>query len=106
MASLRSYVDGLITPRAEVENVELKPGDQVVFRKKVGRSHLSVSELMCGTIATISNNETATVTLPRPFGRVLRATVPLNQLQPATGVYKRARVNVNPAFRQTYVGRV
>ncbi len=77
---------------------ELKTGDQVVVRRNMGFGRLSTKEVMAGTVLSFKG-KSAVVSIPRQGGRQLRTTVPINQLSPVSNVFKRNRVQINPAFR-------
>ncbi len=100
--NLRQMIDtqsGLAddTPKAKTE---FKKGDQVVVRRSLGNGRLVSKELMVGTVTAFAEgNKSAVVSIPRPGGRQLRSTVPVAQLSPVSEVYRRNRVQVNPAFR-------
>jgi hypothetical protein len=98
--NLRKMVDtwaGLANTTPKVQT-ELKQGDQVVVKRQMGQTHLATKELMCGTVLSFTG-KSAVVSIPRPGGRQLRCTVPVNQLTPVTEMYRRSRVQINPAFR-------
>lgn len=105
MTTLRKMVDSQIMAGNESKPVApLKAGDQVLIRRKSGVQNKSVNEIMAGTLVSL-NGEQATVTMPRPGGRILRATVPLDSLTPASSMFKRSRIQMNPAFRNISVSR-
>ena len=101
MTTLRKLVDGYVTATQVYKpKVEFKEGDQVVLKKRMGRSGPIVREVLVGKISAMNDKKTsATVTLPRPGGRILRTTVPVSQLRPVSEVYNRTAVQFNPAFR-------
>jgi hypothetical protein len=100
--NLRQMVDtwtGLAddTPKA---NHEFKKGDQVVVKRTMGQTRLASKEVMTGDIiAFAEGGKSAVVSIPRQGGRQLRCTVPVVQLSPVSEVYRRSRVQFNPAFR-------
>lgn len=100
--NLRKMVDtwtGLADNTPKVKN-EFKQGDQVVVRRQMGNTRLATKELMAGTVLSFKEGgRSAEVSIPRPGGRQLRCTVPVNQLTPVTEQYRRSRVQTNPAFR-------
>ncbi len=107
MTTLRSWVDGQISVNAVAkETPALKVKDQVILKRKSGLTSKATQEIMCGTIVRLTEGGMAEVTMPRPGGRILRSIVPVNRLTPASSVYKRTQVNVNPAFRQVYTNKV
>jgi len=107
MTTLRGWVDGQITVNGvEKEPIALKVKDQVILKRRRGLTSKATQEIMCGTIVRLTEGGMAEVTMPRPGGRILRTTVPVNTLAPASSVYKRTQVNVNPAFRQVYTNKV
>jgi len=68
----------------------------------VNRGPQTAKEVMAGTIVAMSEDgQKATVTLPRAGGRILRTTMPIDKLKPASAVFGRAKVQTNPAFRQS-----
>lgn len=102
MPSLRSWVDGqIIASNSKPKPATLKVDDQVVLERGVNRGPQRTKEIMAGTITALSEDgQKATVTIPRAGGRVLRTTMAINKLKPASTVYGRAKVHPNPAFRQ------
>lgn len=73
--------------------------DQVIVRRPVGFSG-ATTEIISGEILAFADNgKSAVVSFPRAGGVLTRATVDVDQLQPASSVYRRGRVHVNPAFR-------
>jgi hypothetical protein len=100
--NLRQWVDnvtGLADNTPKVKPV-FKQGDQVVVKRKMGNTRLATKELMAGTLLSFTEaGRSAVVSIPRPGGRQLRCTVPVSQLSAASEVYRRARVQINPAFR-------
>lgn len=102
MPTIRSLIDGAIsTVVKKTEPVPLKANDQVVVARNVNRGSQRTKELMAGTIVALSEDgQQATVTLPRSGGRILRTTLPIDRLKPASEVFGRARVHTNPALRQ------
>jgi len=107
MTTLRSWVDGQITVNGVAkEEAPLKVKDQVILKRKSGLTNKATQEIMCGTIVRLTEGGMAEVTMPRPGGKMLRTVVPVDRLTPASSVYKRTQVNVNPAFRQVYSNKV
>jgi hypothetical protein len=108
MATLRRLIDAMIPSSTAVKpKVELKAGDQAVLKRSGLQGHHQTKELMVGTLVSVSEDgQGAVVSLPRPGGRMMRTTVPLNQLTPVSDFYKRAAVHANPAFRTVYKGSV
>lgn len=79
-----------------------KVGQQVVVRKPVVRSGPRTNEIRVGQI-TAMEGKRAIVTIPRPQGGMERKEIPISQLAPAEGVYKRSAVQFNPVRRQIAV---
>lgn len=102
MPNLRTLIDGQITSNnTKPKPAPLKVNDQVVLERNVNRGPQTAKELMAGTIVAMSEDgQKATVTLPRAGGRILRTTMPIDKLKPASAVFGRAKVQTNPAFRQ------
>lgn len=102
MPSLRNWVDGqIVAGNRKPTPAPLKLNDQVIVQRTVNRGPQKTKELMAGTIVAMSEDgSSATVTLPRAGGRILRTTMPIDKLKPASSVYGRTVVHTNPAFRQ------
>lgn len=102
MPTLRSLIDSqIIVSNNKPKPAALKLNDQVVVQRTVNRGAQRTKEVMAGTIVAMSDDgKRATVTLPRAGGRILRTTMPIDKLKPASAIFGRARVQTNPAFRQ------
>ena len=82
-------------------------GSQVIVRRRV-RQFPRTNEIKVGTILAFQDRsgkqtpdgDLAVVSLAAPGGRVSKSVVPVESLEPVTDRFKRARVQVNPAFRQ------
>ena len=100
--NLRKMIDtwtGLADVLPKIKT-EFKKGDQVVVKRQMGNTRLATKELMAGTLLAFKDGgRAAEVSIPRPGGRQLRCVVPTNQLTPVTDMYRRSRVQTNPAFR-------
>jgi hypothetical protein len=80
--------------------MDLKVSQQVVLRRKVNRSGPTTSEIRVGTILAFSpDGKKATLSIPGPGGKISRASVFVDTLEPVSDRFKRASVHFNPAFR-------
>lgn len=81
-------------------------GNQVVVRRRV-RQFPATNEIKVGTILAFQDasgkqskdGDYAVVSLAAPGGRVSKSVVPVESLEPVSDRFKRARVQINPAFR-------
>lgn len=108
MASLRKMIDGQIKDSSvKISQRNFKAQDQVVVRKPIGRGGPTTREVIVGTIAAMAEDgKSATVSFPRPGGRLLRSTIPIAQMEHVSATFKRSSVQFNPAFRGVFVGSV
>jgi ABC-type taurine transport system ATPase subunit len=101
--NIRQMIDttsALALDSSNAGKTEFKTGDQVVVKKASGFGRRSISEVMAGTITAFADNNTqAVISIPRAGGQQLRTKVFVDQLQPVSEVFKRNRVQFNPAFR-------
>jgi|HubBroStandDraft_5_1064220.scaffolds.fasta_scaffold01764_5 hypothetical protein len=100
--NLRQIVDNItgLSNNSPKVQTNFKLNDQVVVKKLVGSARIGMKEVMVGTIAAFAESgKSAVVSIPRPGGKQLRCTVPVGQLSAVTEVFKRSRVQINPALR-------
>lgn len=107
MTTLRTLVDGVLGSSSAVKKVQptIKTGDQVVFKKRMDRSGPMKREVMVGTVTAMAADGKAILSVPRPGGRMMRATVSTDALSLVSDVYKRSAVQVNPGLRGILNGR-
>lgn len=99
--NIRDFIgaaQGLAVDVDPPEQRKLAVKDQVVIRRPVGFSG-ATNEILVGEITAFADDKNAYVSFPRPGGVLSRSLVSVDQLQPATSVYSRGRVNINPGFR-------
>lgn len=103
MSNLRSMVDGLCSLQINASSVDgqvdFKPQDECVLRRKINRSGPSTNEVLVGKILTINANGTADVSIQKAGGVTHRAVVNIKDLQPVTEQFRRSSIQFNPGYR-------
>jgi hypothetical protein len=83
-----------------MKTVTFKLKDQVIIRRRLRQAGPKTSEILVGDILSFSpDGRKATVSLPKVGGGHNRVEVAVDNLQPVTAQFKRARIQTNPAFR-------
>jgi hypothetical protein len=103
MSNLRTIVDGLcslqMNASSVVQEVQFKPQDDFILRRKINRSGPTTHEVLVGKILAMNDNDTADVSIQKAGGVTHRATVNVKDLQPVTESFKRSSIQFNPGYR-------
>lgn len=103
MASLRKMIDGhgsleLNVPFIPLE-VNWKPQDDFVIRRKVNRSGPTTSEVLVGKILAMKDDGTAEVSIQKHGGVTQRSVVNIKDLSPVTESFRRTTMQFSPQYR-------
>lgn len=81
--------------------------DQVIVKEQTRLSGPLTKEIKVASVMAVSQDgKTLEVSIPRPGGMAMRKTVSAADCEPVSDAFRRSSVQINPAFRQLYMGPV
>jgi hypothetical protein len=103
MPSLRKMIDGngsleLNIPYIQTD-INWKPQDDFVIRRKVNRSGPTTSEVLVGKILAMRDDGTAEVSINKPGGTVQRSVVNIRDISPVTNSFRHQSIQFSPQYR-------